>query len=339
MIMKQQNRINDPTSIDFEYIDNEIKANKHVIVQFSNSVFNDKILSQLNELCGNYDDSFGIRFYGNYSGSFDFKTLLKIPNVKCLYIDCLTNADNVLTLSELNKLQKLSLGVFEQKETEILNLDNLKKLSELIVTETRTKAFNLDYLSEYKNLKSLIIGGHTKKIEAIGEIDNLDFLSLNSVKKVPVSFINNLKKLKTLRFILGSRKNIYEIEENAIETLEIVWVRGFNDLSNIGRFKHLKNLLIEDQIQLKRIEFSTELPELLDLKIINCKQLNDLTGLENLLTLNKLWVYKTMIDFDTFITQKLPASIKTLAFYTSKIKDDKKIKMKLEKLGYSDGLE
>lgn len=87
--MQHQNRIQNPTTIDFDYIDKEIRSDKHVIVQFSEVLYNDKILSQLNELCKKYNESFGVRFYGHYSGAFDFMVLRKIPNVKCLYTDCL----------------------------------------------------------------------------------------------------------------------------------------------------------------------------------------------------------------------------------------------------------
>jgi len=233
-------------------------------------------------------------------------------------------------------LQKLSFGVYELTETEILNSENLKKLSELIVTETKTKAFNLEYLRDYKNLKFLIIGGHTKNIEAVGELENLEYLSFNSVKKTPVPFVNKLRNLKTLKFILGGRENIHEIGENEVENLEIVWVRGFNDISNISNFRKLKTLLIEDNIQLQVVHFDSELSYLNDLKILNCKTLNSLTGLEHLPSLHQLRIYKTALDFDTLIKQPLPRSLKTFAFYTTKQKVDKEIQATLETKGYSE---
>lgn len=262
--------------------------------------------------------------------------MLKIPNVKSLYVDCLTKAHNVEAISQLQKLQKLSLGVYELTETEILKSENLKKLSELIVTETKTKAFNLDYLRDYKNLKLLIIGGHSKNIEAVGELENLEYLSFNSVKKTPVPFVNKLKKLRTLKFILGGRENIHEIGENEVENLEIVWVRGFNDISNISNFKKLKTLLIEDNIQLQAVHFDTELPYLNDLKILNCKTLSSLTGVEHLPSLHQLRIYKTALDFDKLIKQPQPKNLKIFAFYTTKQKVDKDIKATIETKGYSE---
>ena len=334
--MIRQHRVSYP--FDELFINKQLKAGEEVIVQFSEESYNDRVLSHLNELCSRCDKNFAIRFYGHYSGAFDFNTLLKIANVKSLYVDCLTKAENVKALEQLQYLEKLSLGVFELKETEIFNSPNLKRLSALIIAETRTKALNLEYLKDYKDLKFLIIGAHNKNINAVGELSSLEYLSLNSLKKTIVAFVNKLKKLKTLKFILGGRENIHEIEENEIQNLEVVWIRGFNDLSNISNFRKLKTLLIEDNIQLPGIHFNKELLYLEDLKILNCKTLNSLTGLENLPSLKQLRIYKTDLDFGKLINQNLPKALKTFAFYTSKQKVDNEIKQILEGKGYTDGL-
>ena len=332
--MKIQSRIDNPVEIDTAQIEKELAVGKHVIVQFSDKTYSDKKLSVLNELCKKHDKDFGIRFYGHYSGSFDFTTLLRVPDVKCLYVDCLFQADNVDTLGHLHQLEKLALGVFELKEPEILGIKSIQSVSDLILTETRSKGLNLDHLRNFKNLKLLIVGEHKKNIEAIGDLKDLEFLSLNSIKKTSIEFINRLKNLKTLKFILGGRENINEIEENAIENLEIVWVRGFNDLSNISNFAKLKTLHIEDSIQLSEIRFPNPLPDLRELKVLNCKGLKSLTGIENLPKLEQLRIYKTGIDFDSFIDQRRPDHLKTLAFYTAKNKVDAKIQTTLGKLGY-----
>ena len=86
--MRLQNRINDPEIIDRPFIENELKRGKIVIVQFYDRSFTDQILAELNELCSEFDENFSIRFYGHYQGSFDCRTLLKLPNIKALLIDC-----------------------------------------------------------------------------------------------------------------------------------------------------------------------------------------------------------------------------------------------------------
>ncbi|MFC7772969.1 hypothetical protein [Flavobacterium sp. GCM10027622] len=239
----------------------------------------------------------------------------------------------------MKNLRRLSLGVFELKETEIFQAKNLKNLKELIIGETKTKSLNLKYLENYTNLSYLIISGHTKNIDSVGKLANLEYLGLNSISKVPLNFVNKLKKLKSLHFVLGGRENLDEIEENEIQTLEIIRVRAFNSFKNISNFKKLKTLLIEDQIQFTEFHFDKEISTLEDFKLINCKTFKSLTGLEKLSGLNQLRIYKTEINFNDFIKQIFPKSLDIFAFYTTKTKIDKEIKEHLLKLGYKDGLE
>lgn len=329
-------RIDNPKIINKEEIKKELSEGKHVIVQFSHAIYSDKDLMDLDQLFSTNSENFGVRFYGNFSGSFSFdcNTLLKIPNVKCLYVDCLLRVENVSALSELKNLRKLNFGVYYLKELEILEYNNLKSLTSLFVGETATTAFNLNYLREYQNLKSLGINGHTKNIEAIGEIKNLEKLSLNSIKKKAVPFVNKLKKLKTLKFILGGRENIQEIEENRIKDLEITWVHGFKDIGNLSNFQGLKKLIIDRQKQLNNINIDKRMPELAFLKIVDCKKLHSLTGLGNLAGIEQLGIFGTQINFDSIINQELSPTLKTFDFYTQKVKVDKAIKLKLTELGY-----
>jgi protein phosphatase 1 regulatory subunit 7 len=329
------NRIDNPTQIDVNLIDSEIKSGKTVILQYSEKIYDDNTLSILNQLCEKYDEKFEIRFYGFYTEEFDFKTLTHLTNVKSLLVDCLTSAKNIESLASLNNLQKLSLGVYELKETEILNYPNLKTLKELIITDTKTKALNLEYLSEYKKLKVLFSCGHQKNIKTIGELTQLEHLSLHSSSKITLDFINKLKKVKTLSLMLGGKENINEIDNPNIEELEIIRVRGFNDLGDISRFPNLKKLHIEDQIKLEQINFKTSLPKLKSFKLLNCKTFNELTGLINLPQLEELIINRTSIDFNKFFNQQKPSKIKHFGFYTTKSKPNKEIKRKLLENGYS----
>lgn len=334
--MQQQLRITDPTSLDTNLIDRELKEGKQVIVQFSKNIYSREILTEINKLCKNYDKSFGVRFYEHNYTAFDCGTLETITDVKCLYVDCLFFVDNLYALGNLVNLQKLSLGVYELKDTEILELNNLKKLTDLILWETKTKVLNLQYLGEYSNLNYLRLRSHTKNIFVIENLKNLNYLSLELIKNTPVSFVNSLKNLKTLKFILGGRENIQEIEDNEIEDLDLIWVKGFNDLSNISKFRKLKLLGIEDNIQLKQLDFNNNLPFLQRIHISNCKTFDSLTGLSNLTSLERIGIYKTNIDFDDFIKQDLPNSLKAIRFFTTNSKLDEKIKLKIKQLGYTE---
>lgn len=332
--LKRQLRINNPTVINKEDIETSLNNGNHVIVQFSENVYDDTLLSDLNDLCTRNDENLGVRFYGHYSSIFDCDVLQKIPDVKGLYLDCLQDVKNIHNLKTLRHILMLSLGIYNFNETEILKNSNLYGLNTLIISGEK-KAINLEYLRDYHSLTALIVGGKMKNIEKVGSVSNLEFLSLNSISKSSVSFVNELKKLKTLKFILGGRENLSEIDENEIENLEIIRVRGLSDISDISKFKKLHDLLIEDQARLLTIEFQSKLENLESVKILNCKNLSNLQGLENLPALKELRIYKTNIDFDTFLKQERPQSLKSLDFYTTKSKLDKEIKESLLSLGYS----
>ncbi|WP_316818692.1 hypothetical protein [Pedobacter nyackensis] len=331
-----QNRIQNPKELDHQVIEKQIKSGWDVIVQFSDKFYTDKLLNEINNLCKHCDSHFGVRFYGH---TFDCKNLERIPDVKYLSLDCMLEVKNLEIVTKLMHLERFGLGIFEMKETEILGAENLHKIKYLMLTDTRTKAFNLEHLRNYRNLTTLMVGGHTKNIDAIGELNKLNQLNLNSVSKVPLNFINKLKELKTLKIILGGRSNIEEIEKNDIENLEIVWVRGFNSFNNISNFSKLKTLRIEDNIQLKELHVDQTLKDLEDFKLLNCKTFTTLTGIEKLKNLSHLRIYETAIDFENFVKLPRPDSLKILAFYTTKAKIDKIIKERLKSMGYTDGLD
>jgi protein phosphatase 1 regulatory subunit 7 len=326
--------IDDPALIDKPLIEAELKAGKEVTVQFSEKIYSDKILAQLNELCARHDESLCIRFYGHYSTAFDARTVLRIPDVKCLLVDCLDEEKHIQALTELKHLESLSLGVLELQDTEILSAANFRNLTTLSIGATKKNGLNLAYIKDYQKLRSLKIEGHTKNIEVIGELPVLEALTLHAIKKVPIGFVNRLTTLKTLYLLLGSRDNIQEIGPNNIAHLSVVRVRGFNDFSNVSNFSSLKTLRIEDEIQLPAIHFDRVFPQLTELSVINCKTLDSITGLSNLPVLDSLVLSSTNIDFHTFMKQSLPASLHFFGFYTYKAKLDAVIKAEVEKRGY-----
>lgn len=337
--MIKQHRINDPYVIDDNLISSLLEEKQEVIVQFSSKTYTSDILSKLNTLSKKHDENFTLRFYSHHIDSFDCSIVSQIPEVKSLIVDCLQQARNLESLTYLKNLTRFGIGAFELKEVDLLSAKNFQNLNRLYLLDTKTKALNLEYLCNYKDLKYLIVSGHTKNIEVIGSLKKLERLNLNSISRVPLSFVNKLPTLLNLAISLGGRDNINEIEGNNIENLDLTWIRGLNSLENMGRFHNLKTLLIQDHIRLPKIHFDKGLDNLIDLKILNCKTLTSLTGLKNLPALHQLRLFKTDIDFENFIQQPLPAKLEILAFYTTKSKVDAQLKTRLKELGYVDGLD
>lgn len=332
-IWKKRILINNPIALDRVQIEQDLRGGNQVIVQFSHPEFYGSILEEVDELCARWDEDFGVRFYAHYSLSFDCQNLLRIPHVKMLQLNSLVQAHNTEALAKLDNLYSLSLGIYELENSEILGIDTLRSLKILNIISDK-KILNLQYFKEFSYLEELHVGGKVKNLDAIGYLEDLNYLALHSISKLPLHFINRLRKLKNLRILLGGREHIQEIEENEIEDLEISRVRGFHDLTNITAFKALNRLVIEDQIQLQEISFNQEMKALEELSIRNCKGLTRLVGMEQLPLLHKLRIFKTAIDFDSFINQKLPNSLSSVEFATFKSKADQEIQQSLLKLGF-----
>ncbi|MCQ6563475.1 hypothetical protein [Paenibacillus mendelii] len=335
MKWKRKILIDNPAALDPVQIEQDLRSGNHVIVQFSHPSYYESIpiLEEVDELCARYDENFGMRFYAHYSLSFDCDTLLRIPHVKMLLLNSLTRAHNTEALAKLGTLHSLSLGIYEQENSDILGIGTLRSLRILNIVSGK-KILNLQYFKEFYHLEHLHVGGKVKNLDAVGHLEDLNYLALDSISKIPLHFINRLRKLKNLRILLGGREHIQEIEENEIENLEIIRVRGFHDLTHIAVFRALKRLVIEDQIQLQEISFDPKMKALEELSIRNCKGLTRLTGLEKLPVLRKLRIRKTAIDFDSFINQKLPCSLSAVEFETFKSKVDQDIQQSLLTLGF-----
>jgi len=332
-IWKRKILINNPVTLDRVQIKQDLRDGNQVIVQFSHPDYYGSILEEVDELCERLDENFGVRFYGHYSLSFDGLTLLRIPHVKMLHLNSLVQAHNTETLSTLEHLNSLNLGIYELENSELLGIDSLRSLRDLVIMSDK-KILNLQYFKHFDHLEHLHVGGKVKNLDAIGNLEGLNYLVLHSISKLPLHFINRLKRLKHLRILLGGREHIQDIEENDIDNLEICRVRGFHDLSNITRFRALTSLKIEDQAQLRDIDFDRGMEGLKELTISNCKGLSHLSGMERLPSLSKLRIFKTAIDFDSFIQQKLPGTLSEFEFTTSKSKVDQEIQDSLSKRGF-----
>ncbi|WP_123042834.1 hypothetical protein [Cohnella candidum] len=330
---REQIRIDNPPFIDRSSLEKDWNDGHSITVQFSRPVYTDEILRELDELCAKLDDRLTVRFYGHYSSSFDFRTLLLIPRVKSLYLDCLAEVSHTEELARLEHLYRLNLNVYELEDPEILRSDNLRSLGELGV-HSEKKTINVEYLKEFRELHTLHAGGKVKNADAIGYVAELETLSLNLGGRIPLDFVNRLGRLKRLILLGGGRENLDEIGEIGIEYLRIDRVVGFSSFANLGNFKALRELRIEDQPRLTELHFDALLERLEDIMIVNCKTLSSFTGLENLPSLRKLVLFKMAVDFETFIQQRRPETLSFFTFATGKAKVDREIQRTLDELGY-----
>ena len=333
--MQNITRIDNPSAVNPTAIARDLAQHNEVVIQFTQTP-NRTLLDSLNALCQQHDDQLTIRFYSDASDAFDCTLLWQLPQVKSLALDCMMRAKHLEVLTELAHLKRLNLGVYELKETEILVADNFRTLTELSLGASKTKQLNLAHLQHLTQLKHLFIEGHTQHIEAIGTLSHLSYLRLHGISKVPLTFVNALKQLKTLALTLGGRENLDEIADNAIEHLSLGRVRGFSHLNNLAHFKALKQLDIAEQLQLQALDFSQASASLTTLSLTQCKRLAALTNLSNLSALQHLRIWQTALDVDALIAQGLPTSLTNFSFGASTTKERASIDALLLSKGYQE---
>jgi hypothetical protein len=302
-------------------------------IDFSKPVQSRALLKAVNFLCKIFGKRLPIRFFSYDSTTFDASVLTHLPDVQWLKVDCLQAISNSERIFELSKLKKFSFGVYNYDNPNFLHQLNLSKLEQLSISETKKRNFDLSPLCKGKQIRSLFVEGHTKNIEAVGELKNLETLRLWSIdQKTSLEFVSNISKLNSLEVVLGGRQNIDEISLPFLRSMRIVMVRGFNTLGDLSRFPRLKILRIENQIKLQSITFQTS--GLTKLSVINCKSLKALIGLEYLQKIKRVHFAQTSLDYEALSEFSWSKSLKVLSLYSGKEKRDIALRMRLKSKGY-----
>ena len=327
--------IQNPRQLDAGAIGAAIAAGRQVLVQFDTLGEPAPLLPELDALAATHGAALTVRIYGYDPRVFDARILRALPHVASLSIDFHRNALHLETLGELHHLKRLSLGVHELAQTDILQLESLRGLEYLQLGESAKNNIDLAPLHHYTQLSSLSIEGHATQIDTLASLPALTQLSLFRIKnKVALDFIAGIARLEQLRLQLGGRESIKEIVAPQLSKLEIIRVRGLEDLGDLGRFPLLRQLWVEDQIKLAQLDVAGN-RRLEQLHLLTCKGLVQLTGLGTLRTLRQLIVSETGLDIDALLAQGLPASLTNLRFRTGKIKRDDAIAAQLAQAGYA----
>lgn len=264
----------------------------------------DVYLARLDELCARYGSALNVRFYGFYSEIFDARILNRLPNIRSLTVNCLSEACHLETIGEIKHLEDLSLGVFDLQQKDILHALPLKSLKTLTLEETNTKALDLAPLAEAHDLRQLRLFGQKKNIEVIGGLAQLEEFVFNPAKGKSLEYLNGMTNLQTLKLILGGCENFNEVKLGKLKDLAVTQVRGLSTLGDLTRFSLLERLLVQDQIQLQSVAFTSQISNLRHIWFNNCKILDALPGLNTLPKLTSLSAYQTALSIDMLTMPK-----------------------------------
>ncbi|WP_134686875.1 hypothetical protein [Brevibacillus migulae] len=258
----------------------ELLANKDLeVIQFSKPV-EPYTFELLNDLLFAMRDDVELRVYGAYGWKCDLSFLSALPNVTCFTVDSMSGeVDHLDAIIQLNQLKSLHIGISNLDNFDILH--HLPDTLESIMLErTQSKKADLAVLERFTQLKKIYIEGHTKNIDVIGRLHQLEDVTLRSVTTKHVEFLAPLKKMWSLDIKLGGINNFEAIEgmEN-IKYLELWQVRGLKDLSFISTLTGLQYLFLQS---LRNVETLPALNGLSRLRKIHLDTMNGLKDISSL---------------------------------------------------------
>ena len=326
-------RINDPSTVDREAVLAILDRGVTPTVQFSHRGYTPALLEQINKLCVEFGERIEVRFYGHYDDSFDASALAPLRDVRWLTIDCLMSVVNGVWIDDLPPLTRFSFGVHGFDDPALLEKLDLSRLTHLRLSENAKRNLDLAPLAAAGRLEQLSVQGHSRNIEAITGLPALHTVGLSGFpNKKALGFLNALEPLRCLRLILGSRTRIGEFHHPDLEVLEIMRVRGLEDVGALARFPRLRALRIEDQLQLRSIDVSGMRLE--KFCVLNCKNLESVDGLPSLRDLVECRLGRTKLDLDSLVEADWPKSLEVLALYTNSQKWNARTREALERRGF-----
>ncbi len=329
-------RITDPFRVSAAEVQSILAVGWNPTIQFSTSA-TPSLLQEVNALCRQFGDALEVRFYGFYGDAFDANALEHLPDVEHLSVDCLTAIRNEHRLGELPRLKKLRFGVHKLDRPDVLSLLPLEQLTTLSIAKSAKRNIDLAPITRCVTLSELVVVGHTRNLEAVAQLGQLERLGLHAIaKSQSLDFVSSIRGLRELRLLLGGRADIEDLHHETLEALNIDRVLGVEHLGSLARFPALRRLRITDQAHLKAIDLSG--PALEDVAVINCKALETLAGVMDLPTLHALRVYRCPgLDIDTLTTARWPPALDVLALYTGRTKRDAALRALLDQRGYREG--
>jgi hypothetical protein len=259
-------------------LDSLVNQTSLQVLQCSSPV-SDSIWPILNDFFSRRPDVL-LRVYGFYSTECDLGFAATMTNVRRFAADCLRTARNVDAIAEMSNLESLSLGIFDLQDFDVLEHLN-QRLTELSIGATRSKKPDLAPLRRFGGLRRLYLEGHTKNIEVLSQLANLEELTLRSITTPDLRYLASLGSIWSLDIKLGGIRSFGGIEDKGgIKYLELWQIRQLIDVDIISRLPGLQNLFLQSLPRIRVLPCLTTSHNLRRVVLENMKGLVDLSALE-----------------------------------------------------------
>ena len=221
-----------------------------------------------------------LRVYGHYGTECDLSFAKRMTNVRRFAADCLMRARNVEAVAGMPRLESLSLGIFELTDFGVLNAVS-PALTTLRLSATRSKKPRLDAVRRFTSLKVVYLEGQSNGIEVLGELGQLEDLTLRSITTPDLRYLAPLERLWSLDIKLGGIRSFAGLEGKAsIKHLELWQIRDLKDAEVVRSLPGLQNVFLQSlpHIQaLPRLDTSQALRRVV---LQNLKGFGDFAALE-----------------------------------------------------------
>lgn len=335
MTERDPDYIDNPSSVNQAHIDAILAKGSEPTIQFSKAGQDKGLLRAVNALAAHYGDRLHVRFYGHYSDVFDAAILAHLPDVQWLSVDRLTDIRNEGAIGEMPKLKKLSFGVFRFADDAFLKSLPLARLSELAVWENERGTLDLEPLARAPAIERLIVSGHTKGIAAIASLPRLAQLELWRVPRTQrLDVLQQAPVLRELKLVLGGRSSFDEFSHPGIEALTASYVKGLSSIGSLNRFPGLRTLDISQQGLLRTIDLRGVSLE--KLVTMDCKSLEEITGLTLQQQLRELRIARTAVPLDPLLQQPWPPSLSVVGLYNKSQRWNAQARTTLDARGYTE---
>lgn len=242
-------------SVEFSEIEKSENLNRIYRFQFKQPPKNgqlEKVISAIKKR-----PEIELRFYGDYS-------------------------EELIDWGSLTEVQNLQIDLWETSDLrEISSLRNLKRLG---ITKNVKSKVSLDILEPMQNLESFYTS-ISKDVETISKLPNLEFLSLNEIKKDNLDFLTNLKNLQVLWLSMGSFKDFSGLSKiENLQRLQVHQVRGFeSEVINpiLKDCSQLWALKLDNLKSIKNLDFIPSMPEIKYLTMEGIKNLDTYAPITN----------------------------------------------------------
>ncbi|MCU7647394.1 hypothetical protein [Pseudomonas piscis] len=305
-----------------------------LIVQFSSlQQYDRELLARLDALCARYGERLMVRFYSHHPGSaFDSRTLLALPSVHALSLDCLDTLEHFEAIASLSRLRHFELQVISADLPGLLALPNLRHLQTLRISLDKGPALDLAPIGQMLELHRLSISVQDHNLDVLGQCPGIHSLSLHRMPaKTPLGMVAGMAGLHSLSVSFGSRETMPELHHEQLRELDILRVRGLSQL-DLGGFPQLQVLKIEDQAQLGRLDLRG-CPQLQLLHLANLKALGEIKGLEGSQVSDLRLIRTPALDMLALLAGQLPPTVQYLKLFSGKRAVDKQIEARQQQLG------